>query len=38
MDPQDFEKINGMLDHETELREVMNLPNFARWRYVKHLH
>ena len=26
MDLQDFEKINGMLDHETALREVIIRP------------
>ena len=29
MDPQDFEKINGLLDRETELREV-NIRPFLR--------
>ncbi len=27
MDLQDFENINGMLDRETQLREVTDLPN-----------
>jgi hypothetical protein len=30
MDPQDFENINGMLDRETQLREVTDLPNPMR--------
>lgn len=35
MDPQDFEKINGMLEHETALREVIIRPIFRK--VVKHL-
>lgn len=30
MDLQDVENINGMLDRETELREVTDLPNLMR--------